>query len=331
MLNRLVLLLSILMAFPLAGGAAHAQEVRVESRQITEFRNGSDERRFGSLEFIGGLEMYSPGRSLFGAWSGVRLRADGKNFVGILDTGHWMTGVLQRDAAGRLSGLGDIRIATMRDASGKTAPGKSRMDAEGLALRGDDILVSFEQRHRVDVYSGKDLATARPARSLALPFKAARLQANGGIEALAVAPQNTDLAGGAVVIAEKSLDQAGNHLAGILDGPLKGAFSVVRRDNFDITDSAFLPGGDLLVLQRRFSLATGVAMRIARIAGPAIRPGAVIEPEILLHAASGYQIDNMEGIEAFRGPDGNTRVIIVSDDNHSILQRNLMLEFRLLQ
>jgi hypothetical protein len=30
------------------------------------------------------------------------------------------------------------------------------------------------------------------------------------------------------------------------------------------------------------------------------------------------------------GPDGHAHVILVSDDNHSILQRNLMLEFRLI-
>ncbi|MEK1866862.1 MAG: esterase-like activity of phytase family protein, partial [Ensifer adhaerens] len=43
----------------------------------------------------------------------------------------------------------------------------------------------------------------------------------------------------------------------------------------------------------------------------------------------GYQIDNMEGLDVVVRPDGEVRVIVVSDDNHSILERNLMLEFRL--
>jgi hypothetical protein len=42
-----------------------------------------------------------------------------------------------------------------------------------------------------------------------------------------------------------------------------------------------------------------------------------------------YQIDNMEGLDVVSRPDGDMRVILVSDDNHSILERNLMLEFRL--
>ena len=43
-----------------------------------------------------------------------------------------------------------------------------------------------------------------------------------------------------------------------------------------------------------------------------------------------HQIDNMEGIDAYRAADGSTRLIITSDDNHSLIQRNLMLEFKLI-
>lgn len=310
--------------------SAAAEQAVVESRQITHFRNGSEETRFGPFEFLGGIEMNAPDERLFGAWSGLRMRADGRSFVGILDTGHWIWGALERDASGRINGLSGVSMEKMRNASGGTDPGKSRMDAESLALRQNDILVGFEQWHRVDVYSGSDLSTARPRRSLPLPFPTSRLRGNGGLEALAVAPSGSPLKGAAVAIAEKSVDKNGRLYAGILDGPLKGAFSVVRRDDYDVTDGAFLANGDMLLLQRRFSLATGVAMRIARIAAADIRPGAVIEPQILLEAGSGYQIDNMEGLDVFTGPDGSTHVILVSDDNHSILQRNLMLEFRLL-
>jgi hypothetical protein len=42
-----------------------------------------------------------------------------------------------------------------------------------------------------------------------------------------------------------------------------------------------------------------------------------------------YQIDNMEGLDVWRRADGVLMVSIVSDDNQSLLQRNLYLEFRL--
>ena len=43
------------------------------------------------------------------------------------------------------------------------------------------------------------------------------------------------------------LDKAGNIFAAIIEGPGKGIFTVARRGEFDITDGAFLPNGDLLV------------------------------------------------------------------------------------
>jgi len=40
-----------------------------------------------------------------------------------------------------------------------------------------------------------------------------------------------------------------------------------------------------------------------------------------------YQIDNMEAMDVWTREDGAVMVSLMSDDNHSILQRNLYLEF----
>ena len=58
---------------------------------------------------------------------------------------------------------------------------------------------------------------------------------------------------------------------------------------------------------------------------------ATVQIEVLIEADMSHQIDNMEGLEVIERPDGEIRVILVSDDNHSILERNLMLEFRLIK
>ena len=87
---------------------------------------------------------------------------------------------------------------------------------------------------------------------------------------------------------------------------------------------------DLLILERRFGLSDGLGMRIRRIKTADISPSATVDGEILLDAGAGYQIDNFEGIDAVIGPDGSTRLILVSDDNHSFFQRTIMLEFKLL-
>ncbi len=56
-----------------------------------------------------------------------------------------------------------------------------------------------------------------------------------------------------------------------------------------------------------------------------------VDGETLIAAGPSNQIDNMEGIDVVPQPDGSTHLILVSDDNHSFLQRNLMLEFKLNQ
>nr|WP_272214028.1 esterase-like activity of phytase family protein [Marinicella sp. W31]MDC2875678.1 esterase-like activity of phytase family protein [Marinicella sp. W31] len=231
-----------------------------------------------------------------------------------------------RDAAGRLSGLADVTVTPMKNTNGVHA-GKSGMDAESLAIVGDRIYVGFEGRHRIDTYPlhGHQDVTAATGPDFLIPTY--ELRRNGSFEGLAVAPD-----GRMVVIAEKSVDPDGNLFAAIIDGPDRGIFKVVKRESYDVTDAAFLPDGDLLVLERRFSLLSGVAMRIRRLAGSAIRPGATIDGPVVMQAYGGtHRIDNMEGMDIIRADDGSLHVIIVSDDNNSPLQNTLMLEFRLPQ
>lgn len=300
----------------------------VKTSVISDFKIGSDEKRFGPFEFLGGLEMVS-GDRLFGSLSSIRFRSDHTHFVGVLDTGHWMTGRAERDAKGRLSALADVEITPMRNRVGQIVEGKGHMDAEGLALQGDHVLVSFEQDHRVDVYPDPGFATSPAIDTVPIPFPRKSLRANRGFETVAVAPPGSPLKGGTLIVAERSLDAGGNAYAAILDGPLKGRLALARSGDFDATDGAFLPDGDLLILERRFNMADGIGMRIRRIKSSDVRPDSVMDGEVVLQGDFGHQIDNMEGLDAFQADDGTTHVVIVSDDNHSILQRNLMLEFRL--
>lgn len=315
--------------FPVSIGASTI-DVPVSARLLSSFEVGTSEKRFGKLEFVGGMVMSAP-EKLFGAISSIRFRPNGEDFIAVLDTGHWLTGRVTRDAVGALSGLAEVRITPMLDMSGREPPRKMEMDAEGLALRDGKVLVSYEQRHRIDIYPDPGFATSKPLDRLPHLIPNNELRHNGGMEALAVSPADSPLAGALVVVAEKSIDTDGNLLAAILEGPLKGTFAVTHHPSFDVTDGAFLPNGDLLLLERRFNFAEGVGMRIRRIRGADIRPGAVVDGEILMEAGMAYQIDNMEGMDVVKGPDGSTRLIIVSDDNHSFLQRNLMLEFKLVE
>ncbi|MBD9374903.1 esterase-like activity of phytase family protein [Rhizobium sp. ARZ01] len=330
-MKRLSTLFAIAFAATVVAAPSSATSValEVESRVISHFGVGSSERAFGKLEFVGGITYSSP-NSLLGAVSSIRFRPDGTHFVAGLDTGHWLTGAIQRDEEGALAGLSELHVTSMLNAEGQANGKKVQMDAEGLALAPGAAIVSYEQRHRVDVYPDPGFETSGPKRSYQIPFPRAELRSNRGFETLVVAPSDGPLAGAPVIVAERSLNKDGNLLAAVLDGPMKGTFSVVRNDPYDATDGAFLPNGDLLLLERRFRLSDGVGMRIRRIKAADIRPGAVADGEVLIDADMSHQIDNMEGLDVVQLPDGDIRIIVVSDDNHSILQRNLMLEFRLI-
>lgn len=300
--------------------------IPVDSEVISEL--GGNPTLAAGLTFIGGLELSSP-EPLFGAFSAIRFR-NPQSFLGVFDTGYWIEGQIVRDGQGRLAGVEAVRIAPLLDAAGRESLSKFSVDAESLALDGGQAYVGFEQRHRVVRYGPlSDLGKALPSAPLVFPFDLDILHSNGGFESLVVAPAGSEIAGALVAITEKSFDDNGNIYAAIVGGPLAGEFRVRPRDEFEITDATFLPDGDLLLLERRFSIATGVGMRLRRIEGSSIRPGAVADGEILFEANYRSQIDNMEGLDAIPQSDGSVRLIVVSDDNHSILQRTLMLEFRL--
>ncbi|TIT18301.1 MAG: hypothetical protein E5W70_29730, partial [Mesorhizobium sp.] len=231
------------------------------------------------------------------------------------------------DADKRPSGIENFRMQQMVDAAGQPIDLKGAVDAEGLAVRDGIATVGFERDHRIAEFKIDPDDMKAPFRQLDFLIPAGELRRNRGFETVTRAHPYGQHAGGLVVVSEKSLDKAGNIFAAIIEGPHKGVFTVKRNGDFDITDGAFLPDGDLLLLERSFSMARGVKMRLRRIYGESIEKGAVADGPVLLEADMGYQIDNMEALDVWTRDDGALIVSLMSDDNHSILQRNLYLEF----
>ena len=164
-----------------------------------------------------------------------------------------------------------------------------------------------------------------------LPPAARKLPYNKGIEALVMVPKGQPLAGTLIAISERGLDAAGNILAFLIGGKTPGQFSVRRTENFDVSDATLLPSGDLLVLERKFSLLGGVGIRIRSIALKTVAPGAAVDGPAIFTADLGNEIDNMEGIDSHVTPKGDTVLTMVSDDNFSMIQRNLLLQFTLVE
>ncbi|WP_367718738.1 esterase-like activity of phytase family protein [Nitratireductor sp. GISD-1A_MAKvit] len=301
----------------------------VNAVPIRHFAIGSHDTRFGPLEFVGGLSMTSP-VDHFGAFSSFRFVSPGAEFIGVSDTGFWFFGTMTRDAEERPSGFTDFSMQPMVDGDGNSTRQKWTTDAEGIAVKGELATVSFERVQRIAEFEIARGAMGSAIRDLDYLVPREELRSNRGFETIAYAPPGGRLDGARVVVAERSIDEDGNCFAAILEGPMKGVFTVARSEGFDITDGAFLPDGDLLLLERRFTFANGVAIRIRRIDGATIAPGSVANGPVLFTAGMDHQIDNMEALDVWQRADGATMVSLMSDDNHSLLQRNLYLEFRLL-
>ena len=166
---------------------------------------------------------------------------------------------------------------------------------------------------------------------LPLPPAASKLPFNKGLEALVFVPKGFALAGTLIAISERGLDPQGNLIAFLVGGPTPGQFSVRRTEKFDISDATLLASGDLLVLERKFSLVEGLHVRIRRIPLKSLAPGALVDGPVIFEADLGDEVDNMEGIDAFVTPEGDTVLTMVSDDNFSLLQRTLLLQFTLVE
>jgi hypothetical protein len=95
------------------------------------------------------------------------------------------------------------------------------------------------------------------------------------------------------------------------------------------SDLALLPDGDLLLLERRVSLLEGFVNRLSLIEGAGVKPGAVLQPRELAILAAPLSVDNFEAVAARQAPDGSTLIYVLSDDNQRMLQRTLLLQFRL--
>ena len=184
----------------------------------------------------------------FGSLSGFDVGPNG-TFFAVTDTGFWLTGTL-RESDGWLTGVDGLAMAPILGADGEADNERRTADAEGLRYEAhsNTVVVSFEQQHRVSRFSVGDLAAALPT-PIAIPSLSG-VRGNRGIESLALAPPDGLLGNAIVIISEGPDDGAGGIRGWVVGGPRAGAFSVRRQGLYDITDAAFMPNGDLFILEQ---------------------------------------------------------------------------------
>jgi hypothetical protein len=304
--------------------------IEVHARPLPSFDSRDRSNvRFGSLQYRSGLILTSSFRG-FGGLSGLRLDDKGERFIAISDKGGWFTGRI--NYRGReMIGLGDVEASPMLGPDGKPITARGWFDTESLAVDGQQVYVGIERINQLLRFDFSKGFTRSLGELVPLPPAARRLPFNKGLEALVMVPKGQPLAGTLIGISERGLDAEGNILAFLIGGKTPGQFSLHRSDKFDVSDATLLPSGELLVLERKFSFLGGVGIRIRSIPMRTVAPGAVVDGPVIFTADLGNEVDNFEGIDSHVTGEGETVITLVSDDNFSMIQRNLLLQFTLVE
>lgn len=305
-----------------------ADPIKLTSDPIDYFNIGSSDNSAGKLTFLSGLEIESDNEN-FGGLSGLRFSPDGSRLFAVSDYGYWFSGEIRRDDKNNITKLKAGDLSCLCRANGQPYGTKHWGDAEGMEIIGNKAFVVFERLNRINHYDLRDDFLLGPPAQATASFKPFNIAYNEGLEAMAIAPPSSPLAGKFIAVAEESLDLKGDNRAFIADKNTVKEFSIKRSDDYSVTDATFLPDGDLLILERRFGLPIGIGMRIRRLDGNELKPGALVKGTTIMEAGLSSRIDNMEGITSWQTATGETRIAIISDDNYSRLQRTLLLEFRL--
>lgn len=291
--------------------------------------------RLGALRYRGGLWLRSDDPR-FGGLSDLRVSADGRELRAVSDCGRGFTARLSYGGDGSLRDLLDPRLMDLVGPDGRElALGEG--DAESLVVHGDAIEVGFEGRARVWAYA-LDPPFAGPARPLSLPGGLGGCGWNGGLETMTMVDESRRL-----LVCETrrgaSLDVPA--WIGSGDGWRERSYPLVFRggwadEPFRPTGAALLPGGDLLVVERRFP---PIGTRVVRLERADLEDQGALHPREIAILEAPLTDDNFEGIEARQDEIGRTLVYLISDDNNCAklpgaghgpsLQRTLLLMFSL--
>lgn len=310
---------------------AFAEDETVTANPITTFMDAAVGERVQGLVWRGGIELHGASDA-FGGLSGLGFIDDEGRLVMVSDAGRFLSGQLIYDEELRPLSLVGVTIEPIQNSRGAALPRPYTRDAEAIDVIFRDggaaaVRVGFENLTRVADF---DLVDGRPrgaAREVNIPAWLTDTRTNKSLEAVCIAPPTSPVAGSTLLLTEGVLDDDGLHAAELLGVNDRGPLSYLSSPGSDPTDCAFLPNGDLLVLERGIALVT-FTMKLKRIAAADVRPGAHMDGELLLES-SGGDIDNMEAVAVHQAPDGSTRISIVSDNNFNDWERTLLLEFSL--
>ena len=318
----------VLVAAGFAPGT-RAASIEVNAQPLTLNPDRPAEQRVGRLEYRGGLALTSPDRR-FGGFSALHPSRDGGELLALTRRGSWLKARLVYDKNGRLAGLTGATIDALAGADGRPL---RRTIAKAMAALPGGTLVAFGDTHRLWLYPTGDMALSHKPTAFRQPPGLGNAPRNGGVSAL------TRLSDGRILaIAEKlpapGAEGAKANAAWVGGAPGWRALSYQRTGAYLPTDADTLPPatrweGSVVVTERSFNIVDGYSIRVALVPFDQIRPGHRMVATELARFARPLAFDNVDGVAARRGPNGETLLYFITDDNYSPVQRTLLQMFEL--
>lgn len=255
----------------------------------------------------------------FGGYSGLWIAPDGSRLMTVSDRGSYAAAEITREGD-QITGIALTDWGILPDEKGPD-PVAFHRDAEGLAITEDGrVYISFEALHRIMRFK-----TLNTTPIWTHPWDSFMdLQKNSGMEAL-FSGRGADR--GVYAIPERS---------GKLDRPFpvfryngkswdRNWSTLPRRGPYLVTGADLGPDGRVYILERDYGLLIGFSSRVRSFR---LQAGQLLDEREELRTSYG-QFDNLEGISAWRDPQGALRLTMISDDNFHLLQQTHLVEYRL--
>lgn len=309
---------------PAWSGAPRAREadprIGFSIEPVALFPEAPQRKRLSALRFLRGYRLISADAN-FGGFSAMT--TDGARFTLLTDGGQGIGFTLSH--AGKLTDGRTFRLP----AGPGTGWQKRDRDSEAMTIdpTSGRLWVAFENSNQIWRYA--------PGFSRAEAMSASPMMAlwadNSGAESM------MRLRDGRFVVLNEGESWPGQSgSAGLIfaGDPTRAKqasvrFSYLAPTGFDPTDSAELPDGRWIIVNRRFDLRHGFTACLT-IADPrALKPGGTVRGREIARFSAPTLQDNFEGIAVVRHK-GATHIWLASDDNSlRPWQQSLLLEFRL--
>lgn len=299
---------------PILGERADIEAVRVPL-------DASDPKRtrVGAFTYLGGVALWSRDGA-FGGFSSMSVAGD--RFTLLSDGGTIARFRMDANFALSEPAFGDL----------PAGPGigwdKSDRDSESMTVdpATGRAWVGFERYNQIWRYGpGLTLPAA-----MAAPSAMTGWDDNGGAESM------VRLHDGRFLVIAETTKRPGSQArqALLFDGdpvvhPNRGLrFGYRPPARYDPSDAVELPDGRVLVVNRRLALPFRWSAVLTLIDPHGFKPGAIVAGREIARFASPLTVDNFEGLAVTR--EGSATILwMVSDDNLFVLQRTLLMKFRL--